>query len=371
MRASPEAPPPSGSRLAGSATESSDIGVAVDSASPPGGGRPGGGRRLAPSRWGRTTAALIAVVVTAASAESVSGQERLRAECAATAAPQSTRDFCELAAHAVEALEARLGIVQIGGNPVPGTASPFGEKIGPIPRFGVSGRLTLAGVELPPIESVGSTATPNAVPVGLNVDAGVGIFPGFPLVPTVGGLLAVDVLASAGITLLPDSDGFDGGQPFSWALGTRLGITRESFTAPGISITAMYRRFGDVTWGDGDLVDTDAFVRLDGRRAWSLRGAVSKRIASLGVAGGAGWDFYSADARVRVTDSDDTAIEAIEDGVSTSRFTAFANAAFTTLILNFVGELGWQADGDSPTLPAGDVPGQGGIYGGLAVRVAI
>lgn len=312
----------------------------------------------------------IAVVIAAAGAQSADGQERLRADCAA-AASQATRDFCELATHAVEALEARLGIVQIGGNPVPGTASPFGPKIGPVPRFGVDGRLTLAGVELPAIQSIGSTETPDAVPVGLNVDAGIGVFPGFPLVPTVGGLFAIDVLAGAGVTLIPESDGFAGGQPFSWALGTRLGIMRESFTAPGISITAMYRRFGDVTWGDGDLVDTDAFVRLDGRRAWSLRGAVSKRIASLGVAGGAGWDFYSADARLRVADPDDTAIEATEDGVSTSRFTAFANAAFTTLILNLVGELGWQAGGDSPELPAGSVPGQGGLYGGVAVRVAI
>lgn len=320
----------------------------------------------------RATSAAIAIMIAAVSSTRVDAQERLRAQCRdAFAAQPDAREFCELATYAVEAVEARFGIVQIGGNPVPGTASPFGEKIGPVPRFGVAGRLTIAGIELPPIERMGSSETPNAVPVSLNADAGIGIFPGFPLVPTIGGLLAIDALASAGVTLIPNSDGFGGERPFSWALGARLGIMRESFTAPGISITAMYRRFGDVTWGDDDLVETDAYVRLDGRRAWSVRGAVGKRIASIGLAGGAGWDFYSADARVRVANPIDTAIEATEDGVSTSRFTAFLNAAYTTLILNFVGELGWQADGDSPQLPAGTVPGQGGIYGSLAVRVAI
>lgn len=316
-------------------------------------------------------AAVIAVVITAASAQNADAQEGLRAECAAAAASDETREFCELATYAVDALGARLGIVQIGGNPVPGTASTFGPKVGPLPRFGVAGRLTLAGVELPPIERMGSTETPNAVPVSLNVDAGIGVFPGFTLVPTVGGFLAVDILASAGVTFTGDSDGFDGDKPLSLALGARIGITRESFTAPGISISTMYRRFQTVSWGDANVMATDASVVLTGRQAWSLRGVVSKRIASFGLAGGAGWDFFSGDGIVRVADTDDTVIGVTEEGVSTSRFTAFANAAFTTLIVNFVGELGWQADGDTPELPAGSVPGQGGIYGGLAVRVAI
>lgn len=228
----------------------------------------------------RARAAWIAIAIAAAGARGVHGQEGLRADCAAAVAPQSTRDFCELATYAVDALQARLGIAQIGGNPVPGTASPFGEKIGPLPRFGAAARLTLAGVELPPIQSSDPDETPSAVPVSLNADAGIGVFSGMPLAPTVGGFLAVDLLASAGVSFLKDSEGFDGGRPGSVAVGARLGITRESFTAPGISISAMYRRFKRVTWGDRDLEETDAFIQVSGRSAWSLRGAVSKRIAS-------------------------------------------------------------------------------------------
>lgn len=312
---------------------------------------------------------VLAVLTNAASA-----QDRLRETCRTASAPADVREFCELAAYAVEPLEARLGIVSIGGNPVPGTASTFGPRIGPLPRVSAAARFTLARVELPPIGRFGSNVTPDATLASLNADASVGLFPGIALLPTAAGFLAIDLLASAGLTWIPDSDGFDGGRPFSWALGARLGILRESFTVPGVSLSAMYRRFGDMSWGppaSPDPQDPSARIQLDARRAWSMRAAVSKRVAAIGLAGGAGWDFFSADALLRVTDPDGPDIEGRESGASTTRFTAFANAGYTALILSIVAELGWQEGGDSAELPAGRARGQGGAYGGLAVRVAI
>jgi hypothetical protein len=36
----------------------------------------------------------------------------------------------------------------------------------------------------------------------------------------------------------------------AWALGARVGILRESFTAPGVSVSAMYRSIGSFSYGD-------------------------------------------------------------------------------------------------------------------------
>lgn len=67
----------------------------------------------------RATSAAIAIMIAAVSSTRVDAQERLRAQCRdAFAAQPDAREFCELATYAVEAVEARFGIVQIGGNPV-------------------------------------------------------------------------------------------------------------------------------------------------------------------------------------------------------------------------------------------------------------
>ncbi len=297
-------------------------------------------------------------------------QDHLIGDCRNAVAQPATRAFCELAAHAAETLEARVGIAAAAGNPVPGTASTFGIKLGSIPRMSIGGRFTLTSIELPPIESIVSTTADGLLP-SLSLDGSVGIYSGLTPAPTVGGFLSLDLVGSFGAVWLPDSDGFNGDSPLHGGIGARVGITRESFTVPGISLSLLYRRFGEVTYGDIDLGVTDAFLRVDGHSAWSLRAAVGKRVSAIGLTGGLGYDRHRADVLLRVANPGGATIQSTENGLSTGRISAFANASFTLLILSAVGELGWQQGGDAPSVVGGDAVGNGAWFGSLAIRLAI
>jgi hypothetical protein len=77
----------------------------------------------------------------------------LAAQCPAD--PPEVRRLCLLAVQAVEVGQPRVGIALAGGNPVPGTASTLGLRLGRVPRVSVTGRATLAALEIPPIREHG------------------------------------------------------------------------------------------------------------------------------------------------------------------------------------------------------------------------
>ena len=138
-------------------------------------------------------AAGIVAVATLVAAGRADAQEELRAQCTTGGA---TVPFCELAVLGLENLAARAGIVSAGGNPVPGTASTFGMRLGPLPRMSLAARFTVMPVELPPIFVRGQDETPDGLASSVNLDASVGLFTGFSVAPTVGGLPNVEHMRS-------------------------------------------------------------------------------------------------------------------------------------------------------------------------------
>ncbi|HSJ09512.1 MAG TPA: hypothetical protein VK928_06340, partial [Longimicrobiales bacterium] len=176
-----------------------------------------------------------------------------------------------------------------------------------------------------------------------------------------------------GIIPLPRGEGFDNSAPVTWAAGARIGILRESFTAPGVSVSMMYRRLGDVTFGDSTLTDRDAYFSVTGYDVLSLRGTVGKRVLGFGLTGGVGWDRYGSDVVGTLRDPgvlDPTRVLTIrEEGLTEDRLSAFGNVSFTLLILNMSAELGWQQGGDAPG--ASELLEKRGLFGGLALRLAI
>jgi hypothetical protein len=321
--------------------------------------------------------AVVRVLLAAVSALLVAGDlpaQTLREQCARDAASAQTREFCGYVADAAVIIQPRAGIAMSGGNPVPGSASTMGMRLGSLPRVSLGLRVTAASVGLPPVESVGGTSD-ITFPVGsIAIDGSVGIYPGLSLLPTVGGFGALDLLGSVGIMPLPTGEGFDIGSAGTWALGARVGVLRESFTAPGLSIDVIYRSIGEVAYGSADLADRDAFIRVAGYRATSLRGTVGKRLLGFGLTGGVARDWYRADVSARVRDASiadpSRVLELRQTGLSTSRTAVFGNASLTMLILNLAAELGWQQGGPAVE-GASDRLEKGGLFGGIAVRVAI
>ena len=152
-----------------------------------------------------------------------------------------------------------IGVAIFGGNPVPGTASTLGMRIGSLPRMSLAFRVTAAPAGILPIEDRSSGAMDDALLLGLTADGALGVLPGFSPLPTVGGVLSLDLLARLGVARLPTGAGFDDGAVLGWAVGARVGALRESFTLPGVSVTGTYGRLGRTAFGDPDGGTTDGF----------------------------------------------------------------------------------------------------------------
>jgi hypothetical protein len=172
-----------------------------------------------------------------------------------------------------------------------------------------------------------------------------------------------------GRTGVPSGEGFRGAVN-SWAAGGRLGLLRESFTAPGISVTTMYRRVGDLRWMGTERNPTPHFEVRELANL-SVRAAASKRLAGLGFTAGAGWDRYEFGGSVELAgDGTWPVLSLRDDHLESSRTTFFASAAYTMLVLHAVAEAGWQAGGSSsPDIPDSGRLGAGAFYGSLALRL--
>lgn len=276
--------------------------------------------------------------------------------------------FCTHLARGVEDLQPQLGAATWGGNPVPGTASTLGMRLGSVPRVSIALRGTAAELDVPRVETREAAAegTRNGLAYSINVDGAVGVFSGFSPLPTVGGLLSLDALAGIGYLSLPQDEGFGDGDAFSWGIGARLGLLRESFTLPGVSVSAMYRTLPDI-----ELASTDGAGSYEADlKSLSLRAGVSKRILTLGVAGGIGYDRYRSDGTFGFRQTDGGSRQLEIDDFSEDRLSYFGSISWTLLVVHLVGEVGWQEALDED--PALGPPDPGGtLYGSLAVRLSI
>ncbi|HEV2733298.1 MAG TPA: hypothetical protein VGV85_00620 [Longimicrobiaceae bacterium] len=347
-----------------------------------------------------------------AAAPAAAQQSQLGAACNDVGLPRSARETCITVAQAVESAQPQLGIVLTGGNPTLGTASTGGIRLGILPRVSATAKANLVFVRLPDIlaESAGSAAQTlndaTGIPVpALSGTASVGVFPGISLAPTVGGVGAVDLLGSA--TWLPlgtfDVEGFSDDTPdFSWGGGARVGLLRESFTMPGLSVSLMYHSLGTVSYGDvcdqpaplvegrtGDGYRGEAGLCLGGGDPgeftvdlsnWSTRGAISKRLLGLGLTAGVGYDRFSSDAgfglrtRCPLVNSQTCFARFSGFEVDNDRWSGFVNGSFSLLMATFAAEVGWMEGGDPiegfPSTSDFD-PGSGTFFGSLGFRLAL
>jgi hypothetical protein len=310
--------------------------------------------------------------------------------------PAAAQDECAIVAQAVDAAQPQLGILMAGGNPTLGTASTGGVRLGLIPRVSLTGRVNVVAARLPDIrEEAEGEADEFALPapaVGANLS--IGLTQGFSVAPMIGGFGAIDLLGS--VSVLPLSllgDEF-GDNAFSWGAGARVGLIRESFVTPGVSVSLMYRSLGDVSFGDvcegdevsvGDNRTTCPTANGDfgeiqfGLDNWSARAAISKRLLGLGLTAGVGYDRFetSADFAVRVpaTPLPGEQIYRFTDvAVDNDRWSAFLDGSFTILFGSIVAEVGWMQGSDPiqgfPSTSDFD-PGKGTFFGSVGARLSL
>lgn len=327
-------------------------------------------------------------------------------ENARAAAIDQVRFLCSQVAMTLSNVQPSVGVTFSGGNPVLGTAANIGTRFGGLPRFSITGRVNASLTELPDLfdenfraaisetqgdlPPVETTLMPLAA---LQADAAVGLFDGISLAPALGGLGAVDVLGSIAFIPVLESVGINE-VIWNWGLGARVGILGGGLVAPAVSVSGMYRRMGEVQFGDIEN-DGDAGQFATDLSVLSLRAAISKGLLAFDFTAGAGYDRYTSDPSFNfllecqtqectlaanpgqplvLTMADD-----ISGDLETSAWNVFGNVALNMFLLNLVGEVGYQVPID--VIEAGDLEdgrplteeelNGGRFFGSVGLRVAI
>ncbi|MDQ3555838.1 MAG: hypothetical protein M3409_03545, partial [Gemmatimonadota bacterium] len=291
------------------------------------------------------------------------------------------RSYCFALAQAAESAQPQLGIIVAGGNPTIGTAGGGGLRLGVLPRVSATAQLSAVRIRLPDVRTAATSTTERleGVAPALSGTVTVGILPGVSIAPTLAGIASVDLIASA--AWLPfnlvNAGGFaSDNAEFAYGLGGRLGLLRESFVAPAVSVSLTYRRLGQVRYGDvcpqggsasllqerGSGYDLDAGLCASpgdpGEFAsdlsdWSARAVVSKQLLGFGVAGGVGHDRLrsrigfglGATPALPVVGTQPVFVRASNLLLEQDRWSAFANGSFSVFIASVAVEAGWLQGG--------------------------
>jgi hypothetical protein len=338
----------------------------------------------------------LAMAVAALPAPLVAQKSDLAQTCRDPALDARTREVCVAVAQAAESAQPQLGILIAGGNPTPGAVGPGGLRLGRLPPIGVSARLGIAFVRLPDVllEHAGGEIRQVNEAVGipapaLGATASLGLYPGVTVAPGIGGVGSVDLLGSA--TWLPFRALGVGefehrGGNVAYGLGARLGLARETFGVPAVSVSTMYRRLGSARFGEvcredprfvvGPCEGTAGEFGFD-MGSWNHRLTVGKRLLGVGLGGGVGYDRHTSDAVIAVRRSDTIGEPRLQRGaarITDGRASAFVNASYTFLLSSVALEAGWMGGGeriaDFPVDPGAFDPQRGTFFGSIAARVA-
>lgn len=298
-----------------------------------------------------------------------SGVNGLAATCA-EGRDEAVALRCADAALAAHAIQGGLGLLVAAGGAYPVSPSTAGYRLEGSPRIVVDGGVTFGSFRHPDLSGADGGAAPDrrtTVWAG-RISTGVGIFEGFSAAPTVGGIGSLDAVATLRVMRLPSSRGISG----SWAslgAGVRVGLLRESFSLPGVTLTGMYHRLGTIR--HGDLGSGDAQVTV-GPRVTSLRLETGKDMLALGVTGGAGLDRISGRAEVEVVPEGGEAGSTVSVKLRETRRYLFAGLNYTWLVTQLAGELAWSPGRElSPELRGTGPfqPGSSNLQGTLTFRV--
>lgn len=299
-------------------------------------------RRAMPRRAMRTLGALAGAALLLAAPSAAQSPAVLAASCVDGG---GDLDTCLTGATAGYSFVGHVSLLSNLGSPIPGSASNLGTRPGGSPRLSFHGQLSASSWDLPDLRQL-PDARSSWVP-SLRLGGAAGLFDGFRIMPTVGGLLATDVFVDGSFHLPSGSDGFDGSVR-SMAVGTRIGIFREGFTVPGVSVSVARRFFGESAYGE--LADGDVAGVVVDPAVTSVRAMVSKDLFAVEVMAGFGWDEFSADATLEAPDGSGGTV-AVTGPMSGSRRLVFGSASMTfSLFLSLTVEGGW-AGGLSP-IPA-------------------
>lgn len=310
-------------------------------------------RETVPAGWRRAAQASLRVLSAAAmwtgapvaTAGQDLGADYARVEGVADLAERCTggstqfRSMCREMSLAVMGVQQGVGLASALGSDIPGTASTHGRRLGLVPRVGVSVSALALRAGLPNVAGSTSAELAEAQTVallGLKATAVAGVMDGFQLAPTVGGILSADLIGSYSIVNLPGEAGLSGSGS-GFGVGARVGLLRESFTLPGVSVSASRSWHSDIQ--AGSTADSNPGEATTGLTVSSLRATAGKNWFVIGIMGGVGWDRYEGDVRLSVPrGAGDPG--SINGSVASERVLYFASGWFNFLLTRLSLEVG-------------------------------
>jgi hypothetical protein len=274
-------------------------------------------------------------------------------QCASGGSPQLLT-VCRSMVLTAQAIRGGIALADRSGADLSGASSTLGKRLGSAPRVSVDLRLRGSRFATPDVLGGGTgVAAENSVNAfGLTGSVALGLLDGFALMPTVGGVFSLDLLASGSVFFLDESDGFLGDEGIL-SVGGRLGVFRESFTLPGVTVSAVHSFGQRVGWtgaADGPAIDTEISTT-------SVRATTGKNFFTFAVLGGVGWDWDRGELGVEVPDPATPGVlgTALMGGLTTRRTVYFAGASITRLVFQISVEGGWSGGYDG-------LPGYMGAY---------
>ncbi len=258
-----------------------------------------------------------------------------------------------------------------GGSPLPASPSTAGRRLPGDPRVVMDGGLLLGTFRTPDLSAGGAGSASRRTVTGARGTIALGLFEGFSPAPTVGGVLGVDLLATVRYA---SEAGSGGGSAMAWGAGARVGVVRESFTLPGVTLSALHLRSAEFRHAPTGTEAASVAVRPT---LTALRATVGKDLLALGISAGGGVDRIRGTGRITVpreegSGSAGAAIPGQADRYTLSRPVAFAGVNFTWIVLQVAGELTWSPSVD----PVPGVVGTGGytspgtgLSGALTLRL--
>ena len=314
------------------------------------------------------------------------------------------RFLCNTVATTLSNIQPAIGIGFSGGNPTLGMGGTLGTRFGFVPRFAVTARVNAVLTEVPDLQEMSAqlnatnpsldSVPTTRMPLGaIQGDLAIGVFNGITLVPMLGGLGSIDLLGSVSFIPMIEDAGLEDAI-VSWGVGARVGILKGGLVAPGLSVSGMYRRIGEASFGDIEAEDPDPGEFAMDLSTLSLRAALSKGIAMFDFAVGAGYDKYTSDpsfnfalncrtaectAAADPANSDEGITVRMEERiggeVETAAWNVFGNFGMSLLLLNLVGEIGYQKatdvlDSDDVQVTEEELSG-GRIFGSLGLRLTL
>lgn len=277
--------------------------------------------------------------------------------------------LCTGAAVGARAIQSQVGLLSGTGVEIPGTATTLGTRVGGGPRLAFSLRAGLVDMSFPDLSDPLVTREAGAMATAVHGRASAGLFDGFQLMPTVGGFLSLDVFGQASLLLVPEDEGLTGGSR-SYSAGVRIGVLREGFTVPGISVSVAKRFPEDVSYlaagGLGGIEVEPGVI--------SYRAVLGKDLFAIEWLAGVGYDEYDGNVTLDVMDSGAVGSRVtISAPLGSDRLMYFGGASTTLgIVLTLSIEAGW-AEGFE-ALPGWDGPHDptsGTLFGGLAARLTL